>query len=297
MPFACEDCGEIGARMKILFEIRLCGLCSNSSKYKLVCKSKIFNEYLLTWSDLDNYFEPPKKYLVQNPHYRSGPPMTLYKVKDIEQVFLSTYNDLIVKIGIHEPNINLAQTVEIIKDYYREQKNIKKQEKYYKILDKYNIGLEQDLPIWIQNKLSDATSTSTSGVEYEKIIISYVRFNQLYKLMKRENLVKYIDNKICHNYIYQIDKSIMMEQIPNIIKFMLNKKNLIKQAVKKNNIDTSKYSQEISQYINSFDPNPNLVIKTITNDLDTLIEYINNKENDEIEINLRTNEFISKLKL
>jgi hypothetical protein len=69
--------------------------------------------------------------------------------------------------------------------------------------------------------------------------------------------------------------------------------------VKKNNIDTSKYSQEISQYINSFDPNPNpnLVIKTITNDLDTLIEYINNKENDEIEINLRTNEFISKLKL
>ncbi len=109
--------------------------------------------------------------------------------------------------------------------------------------------------------------------------------------MKQENLVKYIDNKICHNYIYQIDKSIKIVQIPNIIKFMLNKKNLIKQAVKTNNIDTSKYSQEISQYINSFDPNPNLVIKTITNDLDTLIEYINNKENDEIEINLRTNKF------
>ena len=94
--------------------------------------------------------------------------------------------------------------------------------------------------------------------------------------MKQEKLIKYIDHLICHNFIYQKDKTIKLEQIPSIIRFMLNKKNLVKQAVKTYKINTSKYLGVISCYINSFDSEPHT--KSISNDLDTLIEYINRKE-------------------
>ena len=294
MPYACEDCEEMGARMNSLFEIRLCQACSSSPKYKLICKSKALNYYALTQTDLDSYPIPPQEYRVKNPHYRSGPPMTLYKQIEIEQVFLSKYKILITQLAIQYielPSQTTEQIVEIIKDYWRELKNSKKQQKYYKILDKYNIREEQYLPTWVQNKL-DKTK---SGVEYEKVIISYIRFSKLHKLMKQEKLLKYIDHIICHNFIYQKDKIIKLEQIPSIIKFMLNKKNLITQAVKTYKINTSKYSRVISYYINSF--NQEHYAKSISNDLDTLIEYINRKEDVDNQIDLRTKELSEKLML
>ena len=144
----------------------------------------------------------------------------------------------------------MEQIAEVIKDYLREQKETKKKQKYYKILDKHNIREEQDLPDWVQDKLREAKS----GAEYERVISGYLRFVQLHKLMKQEKLTKYIDHKICHNFIYQTDKTIKLEQIPSIIRFMLNKKNLISCAVKTYSINVLKYSHEISQYINSFEP-------------------------------------------
>lgn len=273
MPFACEDCGEMGSRMNTLFEIRLCKLCSSSHKYKLICKSKVLEKFMLTQSDLYNYPNIPKEFMVINPHYRSGPPMTLYKEIEIEKVFLSKYNELIIKLSI--PELNLEEKILIVKDYYREQKDFKKKEKYYKILDKYNIGSEQELPNWIQDKINDIKSCA----EYERVIISYIKFTKLYKLMKQEKLIKYIDHLICHNFIYQKDKTIKLEQIPSIIRFMLNKKKLVKQAVKTYKINTSKYLSVISCYINSFDSEPQT--KSISNDFDTLIEYINRKEDND----------------
>ena len=53
MPYACEDCGEQGARMNSMFEIRLCQVCSTLPKYKLICKSKALNQYVLTDTDLN----------------------------------------------------------------------------------------------------------------------------------------------------------------------------------------------------------------------------------------------------
>lgn len=294
MPFACEDCGEMGARMNSMFEIRLCQACSTLPKYKLICKSKALNQYILTDTDLNSHQIPPEEYRVKNPHYRSGPPMTLYKQTEIEQVFLSKYNNLIVQLAIQDPDLPTQipeQIAEVIKDYLREQKETKKQQKYYKILDKYNIREEQDLPDWVQDKLRE----TKSGAEYERVISGYLRFVKLHKLMKQEKLVKYIDHKICHNFIYQTDKTIKLEQIPSIIRFMLNKKNLISHAVKTYKINTSKYSREISQYINSFEPEPQE--KSISNDLDTLIEYINRKEDMDKQRDLRTKELREKLKL
>jgi len=294
MPYACEDCGEQGGRMNSMFEIRLCQACSTLPKYKLICKSKALNQYVLTQTDLDSHPIPPEEYRVKNPHYRSGPPMTLYKQIEIEQVFLSKYDNLITQLVLQDqelPSQTPKQIAEIINDYLREQKYLKKQQKYYKILDKYNIRDEQDLPDWVQDKLREAKS----GAEYERVICGYLRFVKLYKLMKQEKLSKYIDHKVCHDFIYQIDKTIKLEQIPSIIRFMLNKKNLISHAVKTYKINISKYSREISQYINSFEHELNP--KSISNDLYTLIEYINRNEDDDNQKNLRTKELREKLKL
>lgn len=171
MPFACEDCGVMGARMNSIFKIRLCVKCLGSLKYRLMSKSRALNEYTLTQTDVDNYPIPLKKYLVNNPHYKLGPPMTLYYLTQIEQVFLFKHNDLIVKLSILEPFSNIEQTAKIIKDYHKEQKYMKKQQKNYKILDKYNIKLEEDLPVCIQEKLMKINNVK----EYEHIISNYVR--------------------------------------------------------------------------------------------------------------------------
>lgn len=296
MPYACEDCREMGARMNQLFEIRLCAKCSKSAKYKLICKSKALSKYLLTNLDLDTNPSLPKEYLVKNPHYKSGPPMTLYLENEIKQLFLSKYDVLITNILlIQNPLDNIEKTIEKIENYLEEQKDIKKQKQYQKILDKYNIGDESDLPIWVQNQLCELKSVA----EYSRIISGYFRFEELYKLLKKENLIKYIDLKVCHEYIYQTNKQIILYQIPNIIRFMLEKKKLISKAIKENNIDKSTYSQEISVYINSYDLDLSFVPedKTISNDLETLIEYINKKKHCEQEIKLRTKELVEKLKL
>lgn len=277
MPFACEDCKEMGARMNPLFEIRLCVKCSKSQKYKLICKSKALTQYLLTNTYFANCPIPLQEYLVKNPHYKSGPPMTLYLETQIQQLFISKYDNLITNIlMIPFPLDNIEKTITSIVNYFEEKKNSKKQEKYNKILSKYNIGDEDELPKWVKNELNKAKSVA----EYKRIISGYFIFEELYKLLKKENLLKYIDLKVCHEYIYQTNKQINLFQIPIIIRFMLEKKRLIVKSIQEHNINKSKYSQEISQYINSYDWDLtfNPIVKTISNDLDTLIEFINEKE-------------------
>jgi hypothetical protein len=54
MPYNCENCKESGARMNSIFKIRLCNICFNSYKYRLICKSKAQSQYLLLKSDFNN---------------------------------------------------------------------------------------------------------------------------------------------------------------------------------------------------------------------------------------------------
>lgn len=274
MPYECEECGTIGARKNLIFEIRLCSNCHKLNKYKLICKSKVFSIYKLTQYDLLCYPIKLTEYLVNNPYYKSGPPMTLYLFTQIIEIFISKYKDLLKNIlNIQEPLNNLEMTIEILNDYFKEQKYLKKQEKYYKILDKYNIKIDKNLPLWVQNKLNLANSS----LEYKNIITSYIRFKNLYKLMKKEKLFEFIDHQICHKFIYQTDKTIKLIHIPKIIRFLLNKKKLVKQALKNNKINYKKYRTYINNYINTYESN--IIEKTIYNDLETLINYINNLEN------------------
>lgn len=92
-------------------------------------------------------------------------------------------------LTIHDTEIRThppEQIAVIIKNYLKEQKDTTKRQKYYKILDKYNIREEQDLPVWVQGKLRE----TKSGAEYERVISSYMRFIQLRKLMKQEKLIQ-----------------------------------------------------------------------------------------------------------
>ena len=283
MPYNCEECGELGARMNALFEIRLCINCVDSLKYKLICKSKAQSEFILTKSDFNNY--PYKEFYAKNPHYKSGPYMTLYFESDIHNLFLNKYNDLIHN-NLNIFNLDLHENIEYVKqsviNYLKNQKISKKQQKYQKILTKYNIIFD-DLPEWMKDKLDK----SKNFIFYEFNLSSYLRFIQLRKLLKQEKLIEYLDHTICHNFIYQTNTTINIVQIPSIIRFMLDKKKIIKNAIKTYNIPSIKYKQLISNYINSFETN--ITIKTISNDLNTLIYYITEKEK-------RINELVDGLK-
>lgn len=334
MPYECEECGKLGARLNSLFDIRLCVDCVSSSKYKLICKSKALSKYLLTKADLENFEELLEEYLVKNPHYKSGPPMTLYLESEIQKIFLSKYYEVIKKIfnkfildNVNDcdyiqneiidkiknsdlDELNLDHIIKVlnnkmdliinnVSNYLKEQKNMSKEDKFYKILDKYNIVNIVDLPKWVQIELNESKSIA----EYERILSSYFRFVKLHKLLKKEKLVEYLDHKICHDYIYQKDKRIILEQIPYIIKFMLEKKKLFKEEIKKNKINISKYSYIISKFINSYESEIELISnahnknKTIENDLDTLIEYINKNENEIKQKKIRKKELETKLEL
>lgn len=292
MPYYCEDCGNLGARMNTLFEIRLCENCSHSFKYKLICKSKAINQYKLTLDDLQN--NQISEYYCKNPHYKSGPPMTLYLELDIQRIFLNKYNDIIttklqINININDNQEEKDQIIKMVVNYLNQIKINNKKNKFEKILCKLNINYEL-LPEWVKKSLSDAKN----GVEYEFILTSYLRFKNLLKILNQHNLKKYINHIICHNYIYHkvnnttIDNEYINnpEQIPYLLLFMINKKKLLKKAIKTNILPINKYKNLYLNYINSINTSNDL---TITNDLDTLVNFIINKE-------FRLNDLITKLK-
>lgn len=291
MPYNCEDCGSTGAKMKTLFEIRLCDDCSQSFKYKLISKSKVIDIYKLTPIDLANnnlLNYQIKEYYCKNPHYKSGPPMTLYLESDIQKIFLRKYSDIIQnKLQIVNNNIDpsqienlvqIEQIVSMVTNYLNKIKMDLKKNKFDKILKKLNVDYIS-LPNWVKNSLNKVKN----GVEYEFVLTSYIRFRNIYKILSEHGLKKYIDHKICHDYIYQnfsnnlsdVDYINNPEQIPNLISFMLNKKKLLKDAIKQNNLPIKKYKNLYLTYMNSLDTSNNL---SINNDLNSLVNYIKNKE-------------------
>lgn len=291
MPYNCEDCGGQGARMNSMFEIRLCETCSHGSKYKLICKSVGIKQYKLTESDLANN-QHLRQFHCKNPYWKSGPAMTLYLESEIQEIFLVKYHDVITnKLGIHNPNSNIANTVIQVIEFLEDSKNKVKQDKFDKILNKYSLDLES-LPKWVKEQLEETKSCA----EFERILLNYIRFKKLYKILKGEGLEKYIDHSISHDYIYanrnanpnanpnpnKLIKKINPEQIPGIIRFMLNKKKILKNAIKKYNLPVDKYKELYRNFINSTDfinSNGSLSNRlTISNDLDMLVNHVVDRE-------------------
>ena len=284
MPYNCEDCGNEKAKMNMMLEIRLCPDCADSFKYKLICKSNAIEKYNLTKSDFNNY--PYKEFLCKNPH-KSSSIMTLYLESEVFQLFFSKHENLITnELGILNPEIDIPKTVSQVLNHIKQIKLTLKQNKFDKILDKHNVVLNK-LPQWVQIELN----LTNTAAEYDRIISSYLRYKKIYSILKSYNIEKYINIKISHDYIYGYsdDKELKPEQIPYLILFMLNKKKLLKNAIVKYNlppITDSKYKNLYLEYVNSTDTSQNF---TISNDLDTLVQFIQDKE-------FRSNELITKLK-
>lgn len=273
MPYNCEECGKVGARLNSMLEIRLCENCVAGPKYRTICKSIAMKKYKLTDLELGN--AQIKHYLCKNPHWKSGPAMTLYLETDIQQLFLQGYTEIItdvLKKPIPLEPISIDETSEEILNWIEEKKNEAKHSKYKKILDKHYIELE-DLPKWVRYELVQVKSMA----EYERVLTSYMRLKKLYFLLKSKGLEKYINLKISHDYIYQCgnfnDGNI--EQIPILIKFMLNKKEMLKKAILQHKLPKKKYAQMYHDFMNTYDTSPRL---NTQNDLSTLIAYIQDKE-------------------
>lgn len=124
MPFSCEECKILGARIIFGHDIRLCKDCKKLFKYRLINKTKIIKQYGIKIEELEHleYKE------VGNPLFRNASNMILYKEKDIIHVFINKYYKYIdyqdkLKLEFPEANPNY---IDIITNILILTKKIKK---------------------------------------------------------------------------------------------------------------------------------------------------------------------------
>jgi hypothetical protein len=242
MPYNCEECEKEGARMHSVIGKRLCPECTQSDKYKTICKSDAIRKYRLKKRDIDNY--PYQEFECVNPMYRTASPMILYYERDVKQYFINIHTDILHN-ELNIENEEIDYQIESVLEYLREKRDNRTEDKYNKIHKKLKVELE-DLPGSIKNELSRAKN----GTEYEKIISNYLRKNELYTYLKQNDLEEYIELEICKNYITGAKKCKLIE-IKTLIEFMLRKKQQIKEAIKNHNLPKKRYLYIYHGFINS----------------------------------------------
>ena len=117
----CLECASIETKFHRFHEIYLCANCKELSKYKLLTKTIVKNEWFLTDKDIKDihYFE------TANTMFKRAAPICLYIQPEIESIFCSKFNcsnDLIEQKK-HE--------IKIEKDNKREKREAKKNIKVY----------------------------------------------------------------------------------------------------------------------------------------------------------------------
>ena len=90
MPYNCEECNVIGAKLNNLVEKRLCRDCLKSDNYILICKSMVKSKYNYNNNDFENY--PYSVIYTNNPFYKSASGMNLFYEKDIKKYFIEKHN-------------------------------------------------------------------------------------------------------------------------------------------------------------------------------------------------------------
>jgi hypothetical protein len=83
----CIKCNHRDGIPNDLFDVRICRFCREDKEYKTICKGTAKKNYYLTDKDLDEL----KCVYAKNPHYRSGPAMTIYAEKDVVRAFCDKY--------------------------------------------------------------------------------------------------------------------------------------------------------------------------------------------------------------
>ncbi len=135
MPFECEECRVLGARIVFGLDQRLCKNCKILYKFRQISKSNAKKKFGIKDNDLENLeFKE-----VGNPLYRGACNMILYKEKDVLQVFYNKYYDWIEwtdrdyfqKISnlIEVENLDMENYNSKISDILIKYKDTKKQKK------------------------------------------------------------------------------------------------------------------------------------------------------------------------
>ena len=218
MPYNCEECNVIGAKLNNLVEKRLCKDCLTSDKYILICKSMVKSNYNFNNNDFENY--PYEVIYTKNPHYRCATSMSLFYEKDIKKYFIEKHKAVVIKninqlnyelnhklgnnnIIINDNDIDyenlcnetINSLVKHIEEYIETEKDKKKEALLNKLLDKYDITNEE-LPASV---LEEIEYSSLKNLKH--IIMCFSRRRELLEMLKKHNIEDCITMKICSDFI------------------------------------------------------------------------------------------------
>jgi hypothetical protein len=218
MPYNCEECNVIGAKLNNLVEKRLCRDCLISDKYRMICKSDVKNQYNFNNNDFENY--PYEVIYTKNPHYRCAISMNLFYEKDIKKYFIEKHKAIVIKnidelndelnyklgnnILINHNNVIdyeilsneiINSLVKHIEEYIEIEKENKKEILLNKLLDKYDITNEE-LPASVLQEIE-----YSSIKNLKKIILRFTKRRELLEILKKHDIEDCINMKICSNFI------------------------------------------------------------------------------------------------
>lgn len=218
MPYNCEECNVIGAKLNNLVEKRLCKDCLKSDNYILICKSMVKSKYNYNYNDFENY--PYRVIYTNNPYYKSASGMNLFYEKEIKKYFIEKHKTIVIKnidelnhklnyklgnniIINHDNNIDyenlsneiINSLVVYIEEYIETEKDNKKEVLLDKLLDKYDIIREE------------LTASVLEEIEYssiknlKNIVLCFARRRELLEMLKKYHIEDCITMKICSEYI------------------------------------------------------------------------------------------------
>jgi hypothetical protein len=201
MPYNCEECNVIGAKLNNLVEKRLCKDCLKSDNYILICKSMVKSKYNYNNNDFENY--PYRVIYTNNPFYKSASGMNLFYEKEIKKYFIDKYKAIVIK-NIDELNYKLGNNsivindnaidyenlsnetinsmVNYIEEYIEIEKNNKKEILLNKLLEKYDI-IKEELSVSVLQEIE------YSSIKNLKNIVScFARKRELLEMLKKHNI-------------------------------------------------------------------------------------------------------------
>ena len=213
MPYNCEECNVIGAKLNNLVEKRLCKDCLKSDNYILICKSMVKSKYNYNNNDFENY--PYRVIYTNNPFYKSASGMNLFYEKEIKKYFIEKHKAVVIK-NIDEVNYKLGiilinvennidyenlsneiinSIVNYIEEYIEIEKENKKDILLVKLLDKYDI-IKEELPASV---LQEKEYSNIKNLK--NIVLCFARRRELLEILKKHDIENHITMKICSEFI------------------------------------------------------------------------------------------------
>ena len=213
MPYNCEECNVIGAKLNNLVEKRLCKDCLKSDNYILICKSMVKSKYNYNNNDFENY--PYRVIYTNNPFYKSASGMNLFYEKEIKKYFIEKHKAVVIKnideinykLGIILINVennidyeNLSNEiinsiVNYIEEYIEIEKDNKKEILLNKLLEKYDI-IKEELSASVLQEIE-----YSSIKNLKNIVLCFARKRELLEMLKKHDIENCITMKICSDFI------------------------------------------------------------------------------------------------